>query len=112
MAYHPRDREAIALSAGGTFTALVMGWGIGLITGALTRLFLSRPYRSLRSSAYEAPLEMRPFNEVVHVGERSLVVSAVVEEGAPLAGLTLAESGLRKNGAPPSFRSSETTTSW
>lgn len=88
--------QAIALSAGGTFTALVMGWGIGLITGALTRLFLSRPYRSLRSSAYEAPLEMRPFNEVVHVGERSLVVSAVVEEGAPLAGLTLAESGLRE----------------
>lgn len=88
--------QAIALSTGGTFTALVVGWGIGLVTGAVTRMFLSRPYRSIRSSAYEAPLEMRPFNEVVHVGERSLVVSATVEEGAPLAYRSLAESGLRE----------------
>lgn len=88
--------QTITFYAGGTFTALAIGWIIGLISGAVTRLFLSRPYRSVRSSAYEAPLEMRPFNEVVHVGERSLVASAVVEEGAPLAYLTLAESGLKE----------------
>lgn len=83
-------------SGGGTFTALIAGWGVGLITGAVTRAFLSRPYRSLRSSAYELPIEMRPFNEVLHVGEKSLVVSAKVEEGAPVAHRSLAESNLRE----------------
>lgn len=89
--------QAIALTGGGTFAALIVGWGVGLISGAVTRGFLSRPYRSVRSSAYELPLEMRPFNEVMHVGARSLVVSAKVEEGAPVADLSLADSGLRKN---------------
>lgn len=87
----------ISLSAGGTFTGLIEGWAIGLAIGGVTRLFLSRPYRSLQSAAYELPLEMRPFNEVVHVGERSLVASATVEEGAPLAYRSLAESGLKEN---------------
>lgn len=86
----------IGLSAGGTFTALITGWAIGLVTGGVTRLFLSRPYRSLQSAAYDLPLEMRPFNQVLHVGERSMVVSATVEEGAPLAGRRLAESGLKE----------------
>src|SRR5690606_36826544 len=39
---------------------------------------------------------MRPLNEVIHVGEKSLVASAKVEEGSPLAHRTLAESGLRE----------------
>ncbi|HLS90191.1 MAG TPA: TrkA C-terminal domain-containing protein [Limnochordia bacterium] len=96
LAIVKESAAAIALSTGGTFTALVMGWSVGLLTGGLTRLFLSRPYRSLKSAAYELPLEMRPFNEVVHVGERSLVASATVEEGAPLAYRSLAESGLKE----------------
>lgn len=88
--------SAIALSAGGTFTGLIEGWGIGLLTGGLTRLFLSRPYRSLQSAAYELPLELRPFNEVLPVGEKSLLVSTTVEEGAPLAHRPLAQSGLKE----------------
>src|SRR5690606_37350847 len=60
-----------------------------------TRLFLSRPYRSLSSAAYELPLVMRPFNEVLHVGERSLVVTVAVEEGAPAAHRSLVDLGLR-----------------
>jgi len=87
---------AIALSVGGTFTALIAGWGVGLVGGSVTRIFLSRPYRSIRSSAYELPLAMRPLREVIHVGEKSVVASAKVEEGALLAHRTLAESGLRE----------------
>src|SRR5690606_30042485 len=44
---------------------------------------------------YELPLEMRPFNEVIHVGDKSLVVTAVVEEGSPVAYRSLAELNLR-----------------
>lgn len=88
--------NVIVVTGGGTFTGLIAGWVVGLCTGTVTRLFLSRPYRSVRSAAYDLPLEMRPFNEVLHVGEKSLVVSAEVEEGAPMAHRTLAESGLRE----------------
>lgn len=89
--------QAIASTGGGTFAALIVGWGVGLVAGIVTRSLLSRPYRSVRSAAYDLPLEMRPFNEVMHVGERSLVVSAKVEEGSPVAHLSLAESDLRKS---------------
>jgi len=88
--------SVISLSAGGTFAGLIAGWAIGLVTGAVTRLFLSRPYRSLQSAAYELPLEMRPFNEVLPVGDRSFLVTATVEEGAPVAHRSLAESGLKE----------------
>lgn len=88
---------AIAASGTGTFYALVAGWTVGLVTGTVARLFLSRPYRSLRSAAYELPLERRPFAEVLHVGEQGVVVSVKVEEGAPLAGRRLSESRLRED---------------
>ena len=87
---------AITLFGGGTFTALAAGWGVGLIGGSVTRLFLSRPYRSIRSAAYELPLQMRPFNEVVQIGEKNLVASVTVEESAKVAHRSLAESGLRE----------------
>jgi len=85
----------IAAAGGGMFMALLAGWAVGIVTGTVTRLFLSRPYRSLSSAAYELPLKMRPFNEVLHVGERSLVVTVSVEEGAPAAHRPLVELGLR-----------------
>lgn len=88
--------QAIFSSGGGTFLGLITGWVVGLIIGGVTRLFLSRPYRSLRSSAYELPLEMRPFNEVLEVGDTSLLVSAKVEEGAPVAYVSIADSDLRE----------------
>ena len=91
--------QAIALSTGGTFAVLVMGWGIGLITGGVTRALLSRPYRSCAAPPMRLPLEMRPFNEVVHVGERSLVASATVEEGAPSLPLCLRRAGSKRSGA-------------
>lgn len=87
---------AIASSGGGTFMGLIAGWLVGLMTGSVTRLFLSRPYRSLRSSAYDLPLEKRPFDEVLQIGQTSLLVVAKVEEGAPIAHLTLAQSNLRE----------------
>lgn len=86
----------IASSGGGTFLGLIAGWIVGLITGSVTRLFLSRPYRSLRSAAYDLPLEKRPFDEVLQIGQTSLLVVAKVEEKAPVAHLTLAESNLRE----------------
>lgn len=89
---------AVVASAGsGTFLGLIAGWGVGLISGSVTRLLLSRPYRSVRSLAYEPPLEKRPFNEVLHVGEKTLLISLTVEEGAPLAHRSLAESNLRED---------------
>lgn len=93
-----REVVAVVAAAGaGTFYALLAGWTAGLITGSVARLLLSRPYRSLRSAAYELPLERRPFAEVLHVGEQGVLVSVKVEEGAPLAGKSLAESRLREH---------------
>ncbi len=88
--------HVIVTFGSGTFLALIAGWGVGLVTGSVTRLFLSRPYRSLRSSAYEPPIEKRPFNEVLRVGEQAALVTLRVEEGAPVAHRTLAETNLRE----------------
>lgn len=85
----------ILRSGGGTFLALLAGWGVGFITGSITRTFLSRPYRSVHSAAYDLPMEMRPFNEVLHVGGKSVVVTTRVEAGAAAAGKSLADMRLR-----------------
>lgn len=87
---------AILSSGGGTFLGLIAGWIVGLVTGSVIRLFLSKPYRSLRSAAYDLPMEMRPFNEVLHIGKNSFILTAKVEEEAPLAGVSLAASDLGK----------------
>lgn len=85
---------AIIASGGGTLLALVAGWAVGLVTGSVTRLLLSKPYRSLRSSAYDLPMEMRPFNEVLHIGKSNFIVTVKVEPDAPLAHTTLSQSRL------------------
>lgn len=87
---------AIFSSGGGTFLALIAGWGVGLVTGSITRLLLSKPYRSLRSAAYDLPMEMRPFNEVLHIGKNSSIVTVTVAEGAPLSDVALLDSRLRE----------------
>ena len=45
--------STIVVSGGGTFFGLIAGWGVGFVTGSITRLLLSRPYRSLQSAAYD-----------------------------------------------------------
>lgn len=88
---------AIVSSGGGTFLGLVAGWVVGLVTGSATRLLLSKPYRSLRSAAYDLPMEMRPFKDVLHIGENTFILTASVEEDAPLAGVELLHSRLRED---------------
>ena len=46
----------------------------------------------------------KPFDEVLHIGPNSLLVTAKVEEGSPLAYRALWESGSGRTGRPRSFR--------
>lgn len=80
----------VVLSGGGTFLGLGFGWIIGFVVGSVTRLFLSRPYRSLQSAAYDPPLERRPFAELMRLSDRTAVAAVTVEEGAPAANRSLA----------------------
>lgn len=75
----------------GTFVGLVMGWFVGVCVGVITRLFLPRGYRSVRSSAYERPLWMRSFRDVTRFGDDMVVMQVEVGDGAPIAYRTLAE---------------------
>lgn len=75
----------VALSGGGTMLGLGFGWLIGFVVGSITRLFLSRPYRSLQSAAYDPPLERRPFAELMRLSDRTVVAMVKVEEGAAVA---------------------------
>lgn len=86
--------ETVALSAGGTLLGLGFGWVIGFVAGSTTRLFLSRPYRSLQSAAYDPPLERRPFAELVRLSDRTMLAAVTVEKGAPVANASLAELDL------------------
>lgn len=83
-------------SAAGTFLGMAIGWAVGGAVGSVTRLFLSRPYRSLQSQAYEQPITKKPFDQVLHIGEQNVLVTTVVETGAPLAYRSLAEARLRQ----------------
>lgn len=74
-----------------TFVGLVMGWLVGVVVGVITRLFLPRGYRSVRSSAYERPLWMQPFRDVTRFGDDMVVMQVEVGDGAPIAYRTLAE---------------------
>lgn len=87
--------QSIVVYGGGTFIGLLFGWIVGFITGSVTRLFLSRPYRMLRSAAYDPPMEKRPFNELMRLSGRTVLASATVEEGAPSAHIALADLRLR-----------------
>ncbi|NMB01082.1 MAG: hypothetical protein GX971_06110 [Firmicutes bacterium] len=80
-----------------TFLALLIGWLVGLIIGIITRLFLPRGYRSVKSSAYEQPLWMRSFKDVTHLGEDKVLLQIELSEDSPLTYHSLAEVGLGRD---------------
>lgn len=80
-----------------TFLALLIGWLVGIVIGSFTRLFLPRGYRSVKSSAYEQPLWMRSFQDVLHLGEDTVLLQIELSEESALAYHSLAEVGLSKD---------------
>lgn len=80
-----------------TFLALLVGWLVGIVIGVVTRLFLPRGYRSVKSSAYAQPLWMRSFRDVTHLGEDTVLLQVELSEDSPFAYHTLAELGLGKD---------------
>ncbi|HLT58681.1 MAG: hypothetical protein LOD91_01830 [Limnochordales bacterium] len=83
-------------SGTGTFLGLMAGWVVGAVTGFITRRFLSRPYRSLQSQAYDLPIAKKPFDQVMPVGDSSVLFRERVQAGAPVAYQSLAQSQLRE----------------
>ncbi len=78
----------------GTFLALLIGWLVGIVVGVITRLFLPRGYRTLKSSAYNQPLWMRSFRDVIQLGENQVLLQIELSEDSPIVYRTLAETGL------------------
>lgn len=81
----------------GTFLSLFIGWLVGIAVGSITRLFLPRGYRSLKSTAYSQPLWMRSFREVVHLDENKILIQVELSEDSPFAYKNLAEIGLGRD---------------
>lgn len=81
----------------GTFLALLIGWLVGIVIGSFTRLFLPRGYRSIKSSAYEQPLWMRSFRDVMHMDADTVLLQIELSEDSPLAYHSLAEVGLGRD---------------
>ena len=79
----------------GTFTALFAGWVCGVGVGIITRLFLPRGFRMKTSDAYEQPLTLQPFRDVLHADENMVLIKATVDRKSPLAHRLLADSNLR-----------------
>ena len=78
----------------GTFMALVLGWFVGVVVGSITRLFLPRGYRSVKSQAYNQPLRMRSFRDVTQLGDDMVVLQVEVDDASPLAYQTLGEANI------------------
>jgi hypothetical protein len=96
LEFFPQVGPVIVSTIYGTLAALVMGWAIGIVLGGLTRLFLPRGYRSVKSSAYELPLELRPVQDVLHLDEDYVVANMHVSEGAAVVGYSLNTLDLRQ----------------
>lgn len=79
----------------GTVVALLSGWFFGIPFGFLTRLLLGRSYRMRGSNAYDPPLEVRPFEEVVRVGRDFRLTKLRVEPDSLLVGRRIADLGWR-----------------
>ncbi len=86
----------IVLSAGGTFLGMGIGWFVGAAVGMVTRMFLSRPYRSLQSHAYEPPITKKPLDEVLAIGDRNTLITGRVAPESTLAHRSLVELRLRE----------------
>lgn len=80
-----------------TFLALLIGWIAGIAVGSVTRLFLPRGFRSVKSSAYAQPLWMRSFKDVTHLGENNVLMQIELNEESPLVYHSLAEVGLGRD---------------
>jgi len=78
----------------GTFMALVLGWFVGVVVGSITRLFLPRGYRSVKSQAYNRPLRMRSFRDVTQLGDDMVVMQVEVGEASELVYKTLRDTDL------------------
>ena len=96
MEFFPEVGPVIVSTIYGTLAALVMGWAIGIVLGGLTRLFLPRGYRSVKSSAYELPLALKPVQDVLHLDEDYLVASMHVSAGSLVIGCSLDALDLRQ----------------
>ncbi|NLY29948.1 MAG: hypothetical protein GX047_04890 [Firmicutes bacterium] len=75
--FFPEVGPVIVATIYGTFSALVMGWATGLLFGGLTRLFLPRGYRTVRSVAYKQPLMLRPIREVLDLEDDAGVLTTI-----------------------------------
>lgn len=80
-----------------TFLALLMGWLVGIVLGVITRLFLPRGYRTVKSSAYAQPVWMRSFKDVTQFGDDKVLLQLELSEESPLAYHSLAESALGRD---------------
>lgn len=80
----------------GTFSALLAGWAVGLVMGLITRFLLPRGYKTLRSFAYELPLEMQPFREVLKMETDLALAEVNVPMDCPLLDRPLRELRLRE----------------
>ena len=80
-----------------TFLALLLGWLVGIAIGVVTRLFLPRGFRSVKSSAYAQPLWMRSFKDVTQFGDDKVLLQIELSEESALAYHTLAEVGLGRD---------------
>ena len=87
--FFPEVGPVVVATIYGTLAALVMGWVTGLLFGGLTRLFLPRGYRTVRSSAYKQPLMLRPIQEVLDLDDDSVLVSFQVTANSAAAGRSL-----------------------
>lgn len=80
-----------------TFLALLIGWFAGIVVGSITRLFLPRGFRSVKSSAYAQPLWMRSFKDVTHLDDNKVLLQIELSEESSLAYHSLAEVGLGRD---------------
>ena len=80
----------------GTFAALLAGWVVGLVMGLITRSLLPRGYKTLRSFAYELPLEMQPFREVLKMETDLALAEVNVAASCPLVDRSLRDLRLRE----------------
>ncbi|HHW72169.1 MAG TPA: hypothetical protein GX393_02930 [Firmicutes bacterium] len=80
-----------------TFLALLMGWVVGIVIGVVTRLFLPRGFRSVKSAAYAQPLWMRSFKDVTQFGDDKVLLQIQLSEESPLVYHSLAEVGLGRD---------------
>lgn len=79
-----------------TYSALFIGWICGVVIGIVTRLLLPRGFRTTISEAYDRPLTLQPFKDVLHTDENMSLVKITVDEHSPLAFKRLDETGLRE----------------